>query len=100
MEKLLSGAFFKRIYNQLGNLSTGCPVNCYTHFYQHMTDLVFRDLNIQSHFVGSSNDSTPEAAVSSHEAGALRYAAGYVCGYLCKKLNVRTTNLRRNLCFV
>ena len=68
-------------------------------FYQHMTDLVFRDL-IQSHFVGSSNNSTPETAVSSHEAGALRYAAGYVCRHLCKKLNVRTTNLRRKLCFV
>ena len=54
-------------------------------FYQHMTDLVFRYL-IRNHFVGSSGDTTPATAVSSHEAGVLRYVAGYVCRHLRKKI--------------
>ena len=47
--------------------------------------MIFREL-INSHFVGSSDDSTSAARVTKHEAGALRYATGYVCSHLQSKI--------------
>ena len=85
VEKLLlersSGEFITNWVNFLKDANlTPTPI-----FYQHLTDVIFREL-IKSHFVGSIDDTTPATAVTDHEAGALRYAAGYVCRHLRKKM--------------
>jgi len=55
--------------------------------YQHVTDLVFREM-VHSHFVGlrSVCDEDQQRDVTKHEGNALRYAGGYVCRQLRKKI--------------
>ena len=65
-------------------------------FYQHLTDVIFREL-INSHFVGSCDDSTSAAMVTEHEGGALRYAAGYVCRNLRSKIENGSHALKEEL---
>ena len=65
-------------------------------FYQHLTDVIYREL-INSHFVGSSDDSTSAAMVTKHEAGALRYAAGYVCRHLHSKIEIGSHEFKEEL---
>ena len=63
--------------------------------FQHLTDLIFQAILMQY-----SNTSVPEAetpAVSSTEANALRYAAGYVCRHLRRKLEKGSHPLKEEL---
>lgn len=65
-------------------------------FYQHLTDLVFRHL-IDNHLIGFTDDITPAAALMDHEAGVLRYAAGYVCRHLRRKIERGNHKLKEEL---
>ena len=65
-------------------------------FYQHLNDVIFRAL-INSHFVGSTDDSAAASVMTDHEASALRYAAGYVCRHLRKKIEHGSHELKEEL---
>ena len=64
-------------------------------FYQRVTDVLFR-LLIKSHYQIASN-STPTVSVNDQEANALRYAAGFVCRHLRKKIERSTHCLKEEL---
>ena len=55
--------------------------------YQHVTDLVFREM-VHNHFVGSRSlcDEGQPREVTQHEGSRLRYAGGYICRQLHKKI--------------
>jgi len=60
--------------------------------------LVFREL-IHSHFVGPVCDTTPTtlSVVTQHEGNALRYAGGYVCRHLHKKIKQGNQEFKEQL---
>ena len=62
--------------------------------FQHLTDLIFRAVLVQQ-----SNPSIQDAmlAVTSTEANALRYAAGFVCRHLRNKLEKGNHPLKEEL---
>ena len=53
--------------------------------YQHLTDIIFREL-MKEHYVIPSSQSPTMEGVSTLEGNALRYAAGYVVRHICKKV--------------
>ena len=63
--------------------------------YQHLTDLVFRQL-IQSHYLGSASKAAAPS-LTKHEGRALRYAIGYVCRHLRKKIEENNHELKEEL---
>ena len=66
-------------------------------FYQRLTDIVFRKV-IQDHFIFSNCSGTDVVAPISHQEGsALRYAAGYVCRHLRKKIEHGSHELKEEL---
>lgn len=66
-------------------------------FYRHLTDIIFRQL-IHNHFVCSSSvDSSKTTAVTHQEGSALRYAAGYICRHLRKKIERGSYELKDEL---
>ena len=64
-------------------------------FYQHVTGELFKQL-VKSHFQ-VENNSKDTASLSDQEGNALRYAAGYVCRHLRKKIENSTHNLKEKL---
>lgn len=64
-------------------------------FYQHVTGELFKQL-VKSHFQ-VENNSKHTASLSDQEGNALRYAAGYVCRHLRKKIENSTHNLKEEL---
>ena len=64
-------------------------------FYQHVTGELFKQL-VKSHFQ-VENNSKDAASLSDQEGNALRYAAGYVCRHLRKKIENSTHNLKEEL---
>ena len=66
-------------------------------FYQHLTDIVFRKM-IQDHLLFSSPANADSITPVSHQEGsALRYAAGYVCRHLRKKIERESHELKEEL---
>ena len=65
-------------------------------FYQHLTDVIFQAL-INTNFVGSIDDTETAPIMTDHEAGALRYSAGYVCRHLRKKIEHGDHELKEEL---
>lgn len=66
-------------------------------FYQRLTDIVFRKV-MQDHFTYSDCSRTDEVApISDQEGNALRYAAGYVCRHLRKKIERGSHELKEEL---
>ena len=65
-------------------------------FYQRLTDIVFREM-IQDHFIFSNCADTDVMTPVSQEGSALRYAAGYVCRHLRKKLERESHELKEEL---
>ena len=66
-------------------------------FYQHLTDIVFRKM-IQDHLLFSSPTNSDTVTPISHQEGsALRYAAGYVCRHLRKKIKRESHELKEEL---
>jgi len=62
--------------------------------YQHLTNIIFRNM-VNNHFVCSSSGcSNAVAAVSHQEGSVLRYAAGYVCRHLQKKIKCESHELK------
>ena len=53
--------------------------------YQHVTDLIFRQL-IHSSFLGSTANAADAPSITKNEGRAMRYAIGYICRHLRKKL--------------
>ena len=53
--------------------------------YQHLTDIIFREL-MKEHYVILSSQNSITEGVSTLEGNALRYAAGYVVRHICKKV--------------
>ena len=64
-------------------------------FYQHVTGELFKQL-VKSHFQ-VENNSKDTASLSDQEGNALRYAAGYMCRHLRKKIENSTHNLKKEL---
>ena len=64
-------------------------------FYQRVTDILFR-LMVKSHYQ-IANSSKPTASLNDQEANALRYAAGFVCRHLRKKMERSTHILKEEL---
>lgn len=64
-------------------------------FYQHVMEIIFKSL-IKSHFQISS-DNTTTATMNNHKKNALRYAAGYVCRHLRKKIENSSHALKEEL---
>lgn len=64
-------------------------------FYQRVTDILFRSL-VKSHYQ-IANNSEPTASLNDQEANALRYAAGFVCRHLRKKIERSTHILKEEL---
>lgn len=68
-------------------------------FYQHLTDLVFRKM-MQDHLIFSSptdSDTCTVTPITQQEGNALRYAAGYVCRHLRKKIERGSHEFREEL---
>lgn len=63
-------------------------------FYQRVTDILFR-LMVKSHYQIAS--SKPTASLNDQEANTLRYAAGFVCRHLRKKIERSTHMLKEEL---
>ena len=57
---------------------------CIPLFYQHITDILFKQL-VKSHYQ-ISDEHVMVATVNNHERNALRYAAGYVCRHIRKRI--------------
>ena len=65
-----------------------CPI-----FYQFLTNHIFKNL-IKQHFpVADEQSSNEELDLSCEEENALRYAAGYVCRAMKKKLGTNDSNM-------
>ena len=63
--------------------------------YQHLTDLIFRQL-IQSSYLGSVSKATAPPLTKSEGRG-LRYAIGYVCRHVRKKIEEQSHELKEEL---
>ena len=75
---------FVKLWTDFLQNSIGHPAN--TALYQHVTDLVFKEM-ITVSFQTSSHDSNLQSPSLSHEEeSALRYVAGYVCRKVRNKL--------------
>ena len=65
--------------------------------YQHLTDLIFRQL-IQSCYLGSLSKAAAPSFITKDEGEeALRYAIGYVCRHLRKKIEDTNHELKEEL---
>ena len=64
-------------------------------FYQRITDVLFW-LMLKSHYQ-IANNSKPTVPLNDQEANALRYAAGFVCCHLRKKIEKSTHKLKEEL---
>ena len=66
--------------------------------YQHLTDILFRGY-IGDHVTGCTAETKvdPVPAVTKREGNALRYAAGYVCRHLCKKIERSKHELKEEM---
>ena len=53
--------------------------------YQHVTDLIFRQL-IHSSFLGSTANAADAPLITKNEGRAMQYAIGYICRHLRKKI--------------
>ena len=53
-------------------------------FFQHITDLIFQSM-IKTHYRNPPAETAATTSISPTEGNALRYAAGYICQYLCSK---------------
>ena len=60
------------------------PQACIPLFYQHITDILFK-LLVKSHYQ-ISDERIDVATINNHERNALRYAAGYVCRHIRKRI--------------
>ena len=64
--------------------------------YQHLTDIIFKTL-LQNHFCIVQLDTSDSSDSTSHERSALRYASGYICRHLHKKLERENHNLKEEI---
>ncbi|XP_065888818.1 uncharacterized protein [Dysidea avara] len=66
--------------------------------YQHLTDILFRGY-IGDHVTGCTAETKvdPAPAVTKREGNALRYAAGYVCRHLRKKIECSKHELKEEM---
>jgi len=70
------------------------------HLYQHITDIMFRKYVTEYASVSKSASGTkpdPAPALTQHEGSALRYAAGYVCRHLRKKIERSKHELKEEM---
>lgn len=63
--------------------------------YQHLTDIIFRQL-IQNCYLGSASKAAAPS-LTKDEGRALRYAIGYVCRHLRKKIEEQNHELKEEL---
>ena len=64
--------------------------------YQHLTDVLFRML-IKKHFEILYSDQGSSSEITQQEGSALRYAAGYVCRHLRKKIERENSEIKEEL---
>ena len=78
-----------------------CQIPVRPVLYQHLTDIIFKTL-LQNHFRIVQLDTTDSSDSTSHERSALRYASGYICRHLHKKLERENHDLKEEmiLCLV
>ena len=94
-ENMQTSANFKAQWHCF--LSTGISIKPTVTFYQHITMVCFKGLIKErfSIFLGQAGNATFQ--LSTEEANALRYAAGYVCHKLIKKLEMSSMDRRLEL---
>ena len=64
--------------------------------YQHLTDVLFR-MFIKKHFEILYLDQGSSTEITCQEGNALRYAAGYICRHLRKKIERENTEIKEEL---
>ena len=65
--------------------------------YQHLTDIMFRELLKEYYVIPSPHESSVTEGVSTLEGNALRYAAGYVVRHVCKKVKKNSHELKEDI---
>ena len=79
-----------------GFLGTSKCVNPTPTLYQHLTDIIFRDLMKEKYVIPSQQSSITED-VSVLEGNALRYAAGYVVRHIFKVVKKSSHELKGDI---
>ena len=97
MEKFFLAAVINELPKEMGGFSGSNFIRKVfpALFYQRVTDILFRSL-VKSHYQ-IANNSEPTASLDDQEANALRYAAGFVCRHLRKKIERSTHILKEEL---
>lgn len=73
-----------------------CTVPVEPVLYQHLTDILFRRF-IHEHFEILHLEQGTSSEITHHEGNALRYAAGYVCRHLRKKIERENSEIKEEL---
>ena len=72
------------VFLHAANSPVGTPV-----LYQHLTDIIFKELLHAKYSVSTSAiDDNNTAPLTNDEANVIRYMAGYMCRHLRKKIEV------------
>ena len=75
------------------NSPVGSPV-----LYQHLTDLVFKELLHLKYSIAANNtENAGVGPLTYNEVNALRYAAGYVCRHIRKKIEASNHPLKEEM---
>lgn len=75
------------------NSPVGSPV-----LYQHLTDLVFKELlHLKYSVVAKDPENASTSPLTYNEVNALRYAAGYVCRHIRKKVEASNHPLKEEM---
>ena len=75
------------------NSPVGSPV-----LYQHLTDLVFKEMLHSKYFiVANDTEKASTGPLTCNELNALRYAAGYVCRHVGKRIEASSHPLKEEM---